>query len=143
MLNQWAKQGLVHLLYLDESGCCLESPLSYGYSQIGKQKTITQNKNRGRRINIMGVWETATSFEYGLKVGTYKAKNYVQFMNNQAQRAVKRLNNTGKLTVIVEDNASIHRAMIAQERINIWSKQGLILFSLPPYSRKYEPNHVN
>lgn len=107
MLNLWAEQGLIHLLYLDESGCCLESPLSYGYSPIGEQKSITQNKNRGRRVNIMGVWETATSFEYGLKVGTYKAQNYIKFMNNQAHRAVKRLVDTGKLTVIVQDNASI------------------------------------
>lgn len=63
MLNLWAEQGLTHLLYLDESGCCLESPLSYGYSPIGEQKSITQNKNRGRRVNIMGVWETATSLD--------------------------------------------------------------------------------
>ena len=134
MLNLWAEEGLIHLLYLDESGCCLESPLSYGYSRRGEQKSIIQNKNRGRRINIMGVWETATSFEYGLKVGTYKAQNYIQFMNNQAERAVKRLADTGKLTVVIQDNASIHRANLIKERIHIWSKQGLILFSLPPYS---------
>ena len=134
MLRLWAEQGLIHLLYLDESGCCPESPLSYGYGQIGQQKSIAQNKNRGRRINIMGVWETAGSFEYGLKVGTYKAHNYIQFMDNQGHRAAERLNKTGKLTVIVQDNASIHRANIAKERVPIWSKQGLILFSLPPYS---------
>lgn len=134
MLRLWAEQGLIHLLYLDESGCCLESPLSYGYGQLGKQKSITQNKRGGRRINIMGVWETASSFEYGLKVGTYKAHNYIQFMNNQAQRADKRFNQTEKLTVIVQDNASIHRANIAKERIPVWSKQGLVLFFLPPYS---------
>ena len=112
----------------------MESPLSYGYGQIGQQKSITQKKNRGRRINIMGVWETAQSFEYGLKVGTYKATNYIQFMNNQAQRASKRLADTGKFTVVVQDNASIHGAHIAKEQVPIWSKQGLLLFSLPPYS---------
>ena len=47
---------------------------------------------------------------------------------------MKRLFKTGKYTVIVQDNASIHRANIAKERVNIWSKQGLIIFSLPPYS---------
>ena len=134
MLRLWAEQGLIHLLYLDESGCCLESPLSYGYGRIGQQKSIPQNKNRGRRINIMGVWEENRSFEYALKVGTYKAKNYIRFMDNQGERAMKRLFKTGKYTVIVQDNASIHRANVAQERVDIWSKQGLIIFSLPPYS---------
>jgi putative transposase len=119
---------------LDESGCCLESPLSYGYGQIGQQKSITQNKNKGRRINIMGVWEDSQSFEYGLKVGTYKAKNHLQFMDAQADKAMKRLLETGKFTVIIQDNASIHRANIVKERVEIWSKQGLILFFLPPYS---------
>ena len=122
------------MLYLDESGCCLESPLSYGYGQIGQQKSIPQNKNRGRRINIMGVWEENRNFEYALKVGTYKAKNYVRFMNSQAERAMKRLFETGKYTVIIQDNASIHRANVAKEQVDIWSKQGLIIFSLPPYS---------
>lgn len=85
----------------------------------------------------MGVWEDRQNFEYALKVGTYKAKNYVQFINAQAEKAMKRLFDTGKLTVIVQDNASIHRANIAKERVEIWSKQGLILFSLPPYSPRH------
>ena len=122
------------MLDLDESGCCLESPLIYSYGQIGQQKSIPQNKNRGRRINIMGVREEARSLEYALKVGTYKAKNYVQFMNKQAERAMKRLFETGKYTVIVQDHASIHRANVAQEQVDTWSKQGLIIFSLLPYS---------
>ena len=130
----WAKEKLITLLYLDESGCCLESPLSFGYSQVGQQKSITQNQNRGRRINIMGVWETAKNLEYGLKVGTYKAKNYLQFMDTQADKAAKRLSDTGKLTVIIQDNASIHRANIVKERVQSWAKQGLMLFFLPPYS---------
>ena len=133
-MKLWSEKELITLLYLDESGCCLESPLSYGYSQIGQQKSITQNKNRGRRINIMGVWEDNQNFEYALKVGTYKAENYVKFMNTQAERAMKRLFDTGKYTVIVQDNASIHRANLAKERVHIWEQQGLILFSLPPYS---------
>ena len=74
-------------------------PCSLRYGQIGQQKLISQNKNRGRRINIMGVWEDNRSFEYALKVGTYKAKNYVQFMNTQAERAMKRLFDTGKYTL--------------------------------------------
>ena len=76
----------------------------------------------------MGVWEENRSFEYALKVGTYKAKNYVRFMNNQAERAMKRLFETGKYTVIIQDNASIHRANVAKERVDTWSKQGLIIF---------------
>lgn len=91
---------------------------------LGQQKPITQNKTRGRRINIMGVREDCQSFEYGLKVGTYKAKNYLQFMDTQAAKAMKRLFDTVKLTVIIQDNASIHRANIVKERIQMWENKG-------------------
>ena len=57
LLKLWAELGLISLLYLDESGCCPESPLSYGYGQIGQQKSIAQKTRKGRRVNIMGVWE--------------------------------------------------------------------------------------
>ena len=55
-------------------------------------------------------------------------------MNWQAERAMKRLFETGNLTVIVHDNASIHRSKIAKKHYQIWEKQGLIVFFLPPYS---------
>lgn len=122
------------MLYLDESGCCPESPLSYGYGQIGRQKSVPQRKRKGRRINIMGVWEEKTRFEYTLKVGTYKTQNYLRFMSWQAEKAMKRLFETGKSTVIIHDNASIHRSKLAKKQHQIWLKQGLSVFFLPPYS---------
>ena len=80
-LKLWAEQELITLLYLDESGCCPESPLSYRYGQIGRPKSISQKTRRGRRINIMGVWEAEQRFEYALKVGTYKTQSYLRFLS--------------------------------------------------------------
>ena len=134
LLKLWSKQGLITLLYLDESGCCPQSPLSYGYGQIGQQKSIYQRARKGRRVNIMGVWQEKERFEYTLKVGTYKGKSYLRFMKWQAERAMKRFFETGKPTVIIHNNASIHRSKLVQKQHQIWSKQGLSIFFLPPYS---------
>lgn len=82
----------------------------------------------------MGVWQEETRFEYGLKVGTYKSSSYLRFMNWQAEKAMKRLFETGKLTVVIHDNASIHRSKLAKKQEQIWSQQGLNRFFLPPYS---------
>ena len=41
---------------------------------------------------------------------------------------------TGKLTVVVEDNASIHRSKEAREEQEKWEKLGLISFFLPKHS---------
>ena len=133
-LKLWAEEGLITLLYLDESGCCPESPLSYGYGQIGQQKSIAQRSRKGRRVNIMGVWEEEARLEYALKIGTNKTKSYLRFMDWQAERAMKRLFETGKPTVVIHDNASIHRSQLAKKQHQTWSKQGLSVFFLPPYS---------
>ncbi|MEM8719096.1 MAG: hypothetical protein AAGE84_07270 [Cyanobacteria bacterium P01_G01_bin.39] len=79
----------------------------------------------------MGVWEEETRLEYALKIGTYKTKSYLRFMNWQAERAMKRLFETGKPTVVVHDNALIHRSQLAEKQHQIWSKQGLSVFFLP------------
>ena len=55
-------------------------------------------------------------------------------MNWQAERAMKRFFDTGKPTVIIHDNASIHRSKLVKKQHQIWSKQGLSVFFLPPYS---------
>ena len=88
----------------------------------------------------MGIWEKNQRLEYSLKVGTYKAKSYLRFMNWQAERAMKRLFETGKPTIIVQDNASIHRSKLAKKNHQNWLQQGLSVFFLPPYSP--EMNHI-
>ena len=50
MLKLWVASGLVRLLYLDECGCCCQSPTDYSYSKQGEQKRIQQCRRRGRRI---------------------------------------------------------------------------------------------
>jgi transposase len=42
--------------------------------------------------------------------------------------------NLGRLTVVVLDNAPIHRAKEVRESLARWRLRGLYLFYLPPYS---------
>ncbi|HEY9768652.1 MAG TPA: hypothetical protein V6C71_09155, partial [Coleofasciculaceae cyanobacterium] len=79
------------------------------WSLLGNKNQLLKIKLEAEESALMGVWEDSQSFEYGLKLGTYKAKNYLQFMDTQADKATKRLFDTGKFTVIIQDNASIHR----------------------------------
>lgn len=133
-LKLWANQGLIHLKYLDESGCYCHSSTDYSYAPKGQQKKLLQSRRRGRRINIFGVWEQNTSFDYALMLGTLKTQTYIQLINWQAQKAQQHLAKTGVFTVIVLDNASVHRSKLTQEHFEHWYSQGLLLFFLPPYS---------
>jgi len=134
LLKLWAQLGLVHLKYLDESGCYCQSPTGYGYAARGQQKRIKQLRRRGRRVNIWGVWEPQASFEYALMLGSLSTETYLKLMEWQAQTAQRRLEQTGKLTVIIQDNASVHRSKLTQQQWERWQQQGLLLFFLPPYS---------
>ena len=56
MLELSAAAGEIDLLYLDESGFCMWTPVSYTYYFQGQQKRLEQTTRRGRRLSILGLW---------------------------------------------------------------------------------------
>ena len=134
MLKMAALEGAIDLKYLDEAGFCLWSPVSYSYSPIGAQKLMEQTRKRyGSRISIIGLWQVGESFEYGLAQGGFKGKSYIKVMDWVAEKAAANWKETGKLTVIVQDNSPIHKSWEVRQHWQRWSEQGLLLFFLPPY----------
>ena len=81
LLKLWAELGLIHLKYLDESGCYCHSPTDYAYAPRGQQKRLEQLTRRGRLINIWGVWEPFVSFEYALMLGSLTTPTYLKLMD--------------------------------------------------------------
>ncbi len=135
-----AEEGLVDIKYLDEAGFCLWSPVSYSYSPIGEQKRLEQTPTRhGRRISILGLWQPAEGFEYALSQGGFKGQSYIQVMDWVAQNASQTLAQTGRITVIVQDNGSLHTSRLVQQQWPRWQEQGLFIFFLPPYCSEMNP----
>lgn len=128
-----AEEGYIDLKYLDESGCCLWSPVSYSYSRIGEQKRLEQTERRGRRISILGLWQPDKSFEYALACGGFKSSSYIKVMDSVADKALQTLTQTGRMTVIVQDNGSSHTSGLTQQQWRRWQEHGLFLFFLPQY----------
>ena len=133
-------EGLIRLKYLDESGFCLWSPVSYSYTLIGEQKRLEQTPRRGRRLSILGFLEPGVSFEYGLAIGSFKSDDYIKLMNWQADRAQEFLSNTGCLTVVIQDNGSLHTSKKVITERKRWEEKGLYTFFLPKYCS--EMNHI-
>jgi putative transposase len=134
MLEMAALEGYIELKYLDEAGFCLWSPVSYSYSQIGQQKCFEQSQKRyGSRISILGLWQEGKSFEYGLAQSGFKSQSYLKIMDWVAQKASELFKQTGKLTVIVQDNSPIHKSQEVRNSWKRWSEQGLLVFFLPAY----------
>jgi putative transposase len=124
----------VRLKYLDEAGFCLWSPVSYSYIKKGEQKEIKQTKNRGRRLSIIGIFEKDQSFEYGLVLGGVKSDVYIKIMDWQAKKAQEHLEKTGEITVIVQDNYSVHKSQKVKPKELEWQEKGLEFFFLSSYS---------
>ena len=74
-----------------------------------------------------------------MKLGSFKGESYLKLLNWQAQQAAKRLADTGKITVIVQDNHPIHTSKAVQKNWQKWEEQGLYLFQLPKYSSEMNP----
>lgn len=134
LLKLWAELGEIQLKYLDESGCYCQSPTDYGYVQKGQQKRIVQRRRRGRRINIVGIFQPKKQFDYALMVGTLKSTTFLKLMDWQAAKAQAHFQKTGQISVIVLDNASVHRSHWTTAAIERWQRQGMLLFFLPPYN---------
>lgn len=54
-------------------------------------------------------------------------------MNWIAEKAAQTLEQTGRLTVIVQDNSPIHTSHLVRQQWKRWQDQGLLLFFLPKY----------
>lgn len=134
LLQQAAQDQHIELKYLDESGFCLWSPVSYSYSRIGVQKYLEQTQQRyGSRISILGLWQPDEHFEYGLVQGGFKSTSYISVIDWVAATAAETLKQTGRLTVIVQDNGPIHTSKLVRQQWARWQEQGLFIFFLPAY----------
>jgi len=140
MLIWAAEEGQIELKYLDEAGFCLESPVSYSYSQIGQQKRMEQHRKKyGSRISILGLWQPGQGFEYALAQGGFNGESYIKVMDWFAQKAEQTLAQEGRITVVVQDNGSLHTSLLVRQQRERWQQQGLYIFFLPPYCSEMNP----
>ena len=139
MLELAAAAGEIELKYLDESGFCLWSPVSYSYIQRGDSKRLEQTRRRGRRLSILGLWQPLISFESGLAVGSFRSDSYIRLLDWQAEKAAQRFAQTGEITVVVQDNGPLHTSQATQAKYRDWEQQGLYIFFLAKSCSQMNP----
>ena len=134
MLKEEEKMGNLRLKYLDEAGFSLWSSPSYSYLKRGKQKIIPQSKKRGKRLNILGIYEPNKGFNYALKLGSFNQETFIKILAKEAEEAEKFRLKQGQDTVRILDNYSVHKSTKMKAEQKQWEKKGLYLFFLPTYS---------
>lgn len=119
------RAGQIDLYFGDESGFSMKPSLPYGWMPKGTRVEIFPQ--RDKKINIFGVFRPdnfCITYEHHTSINSdfvIRAVNdFCQYLD--------------KPTVLVLDNAPIHRSKKFIEKVFEWMKQGLYIFFLPKYS---------
>jgi transposase len=124
-LQQQEDQGKIALYYFDEAGFALDPTIPYAWQE--PKSVIELPAMRSGRINVWGFlnrnndWH-AYMFEQSIHTGVVMAC-FDAFCHTITHK-----------TVVVVDNASIHRSEAFEDRMPYWKQHGLIIKYLSPYS---------
>jgi hypothetical protein len=124
-LQKQEEQGEIDLYYFDESGFAPDPTIPYAWQE--PHSVIELPAMRYGRINVLGFMNRKNDlhtymFEQSMHTGVV-----IACFDTFCQTIKKK-------TVVVIDNASIHRSEEFEDHIPSWKKQGLIIKYLSPYS---------
>jgi transposase len=124
-LTAKAEQGLIDLVYFDGSGFNLWAKVVYAWQKRGERITIPVT--RGKSQNVLGfMWHRCQRFESFVFEGAIDANVVIDCFDRIAR-------NLERQTVIVIDNAPVHRSEEFEEKIQEWEELGLEIYYLPTY----------
>ena len=126
-LEQLSQQGLIDLFCGDETGSHADHVCSQGYVRYGWQfpdEDIYIPVEKGYKINIWGLISRLNQHHWAITEQNINAS----FVFEQLERLSFQIQ---KQTVVMIDNASIHKAKIIQQQLKFWAKKRIIYFLSP------------
>lgn len=124
-LHRLEDAGKCQVLYGDESGFCRSPVVPYLWQPKGRTVGLPA-KAHPRRLNVLGF----LSRRRRLHTFQAQAQMTAGFVIESIEALLPSLRCP---TVLVLDNASVHRSKLVQARRREWKQKGLRLLFLPPY----------
>ena len=126
LLEQRSRTGEIELYYGDETQISEQGYVPYGWQFKGENVCI-EAAIGGKKLNCFGMITRDNEFSYQTTTEMINTRFILEHLDRFSYQITKH-------TVIVLDNARVHQstAMLAMQQI--WSKRGLFIFYLPPYS---------
>lgn len=118
-----SEQGHIDLFYGDESGVSLLPCVPYAWQFQGEQ--VVMPSERGGNVNCFALISRDNRLHRHLTSETITAA----WLSERLDALSLSL---PRLTVVVLDNASVHKKAV-RERGAVWQERGLFVFFLPPY----------
>lgn len=125
-LHRLETAGVCDVLYGDESGFSLLPCVPYLWQFKGQTVRLPAHPHQ-KRLNILGFWRRDDTLWHYPLAGRLNAAHFI----HSTEQLIPTLR---RKTVLVLDNASVHRAQAVQAKRVQWKAQGLRLLFLPPYS---------
>lgn len=122
--NQYA-EGHINFYYGDESHMCTSGCVPYGWQFKGEDYYVACDQKF--RLNCFGIIDRNSHYD-GFTITKFINSDKIIEYLEAFSFGIK------KKTVIVHDNAKIHRAKKVVCHRKIWEKRGLFIFFLPLYS---------
>lgn len=119
------EQGFLKVYFADESGFNLTPYIPYGWQQKGEYIQIVPRKSQS--LNVFGLLSKDNDFQAYSSQQSINSDLAIAFIDDFAKQIKQR-------TVIVLDNAPIHRSQAFESKIAQWEEQDLYIFFLPRYS---------
>lgn len=103
----------------------MQSCCPYGWQF--KDEDVFMPSSKGKGLNLFGLLSRTNDFLFETTTGKIDSPFIIQKIEALAF-------SIQKLTVVVLDNARVHKSKRFQEHRDIWEKRGLFIFYLAPYS---------
>lgn len=125
-----AEQGAIDIVHGDESGVCLTPCLPYLWQLKGHTVGLACQSHH-QRLNVLGFWHEAgveaAHLIHRLVRGCLKSAHVIRAVEEQLLPFLARP------TVLLLDNAALHRSARVKEKLKAWKAAGLHIWFLPPY----------
>jgi transposase len=125
-----ARNHRLRLVYFDECGFSLSQPTGRSWFLPGQSRERAYESPQGKRVTALGMYAPYGRRRY-LRAEVVGKK----VTSERILQVLRRLPHTRrKKTVVVLDNAPVHRSKVAQEGFRALESKGLKVLFLPPYS---------
>ncbi len=124
-LEKLSQSKQIDLFYSDEAAVSLLPNVPYGWQFSDEQVAMPSSTGKGTNCFALLARDNRSRIE------TTDRSITAEFIFEQFERLSFSLS---RLTIVVLDNAPVHRARIIKEQISVWQQRGLFLFYLPRYS---------
>jgi transposase len=125
VLKRQDEQNELDLRYMDESGFCLTPYVPYAWQEKGE--TLEIPSQRSKRLNVLGLMNRRNELAPYVFDKSINSEVVIACIDDFSQTCECR-------TVIVMDQASVHKSAAIEAKIEAWKARNVELFWLPPYS---------